>query len=101
RGHHLQGFLAHQRGGGDGVPTHRPGQLLATVLDRLLPALLREPLTDLAARTRALDEAEPVTARSGVLILRGEDLDGVTVLQLRVQGHEAAVDAGAHRLVAD
>ena len=100
-GDDLEGFLAHQRGCGDRMAAHRSSELFAAVFDRLFAALLREPLADLAAGTRALDEAEPVTTGSGVFVLRGEDLDGVAVLQLRVQGDEAAVDAGAHGFVSD
>ncbi len=81
------------------MPTHRAGELLAPVLDRLFAALLGEPLADLRPGAGALDEAEPVAAGSGVLVLRGEDLDGVAVLQFGVEGDEPAVDARAHRLV--
>ena len=80
---------------------HRLGDGVLAVLDRLFAALLGEPLADLVAGARALDEPEPVAGRSGGLRLRREDVDDVPVLERRVERHEPAVDAGAHRAVPD
>src|SRR5690606_39059695 len=80
---------------------HRLRDRVLAVLDRLLAAFLREPLTDLVARPGALDEAQPVAARAGGLGLRGEHLDDVTVLEGRVERRQAAVDACTHRAVPD
>ena len=79
---------------------HRVREVVAPGVDHFGAAFLREPLADLVARLGALDEAEPVMRRSGVLRLRREHLDGVAVLQFRVERHEPAVDARAHRVVA-
>src|SRR5690606_23952449 len=70
------------------------------LLDGLLAALLGEPLPDLVPRPRTLDEVEPVATRPGALSFGGEDLHQVAVLQLALQGHQAAVDPCADAPVA-
>ena len=62
--------------------------------------VLLEPLVDLVLRRSALTDAEPVQTRSP-RILRGHDLNAVTVLNLIIDVDELAVDARAHHLVAD
>ena len=98
--------------GGQALGGHQPMQretLLAQVLgdrilallDRLLTPFLGEPLADLVAGARALDEREPVPRRSGAVGLRGEDLDRVAVLQDRVQRGQTSVDAATNAVVPD
>src|SRR5690606_18895793 len=57
-----EGVLAHEALQRQVLPAHRARDGLLALLDRLLAALLREPPADLVARTRALDEPEPVLA---------------------------------------
>ena len=83
------------------VATDRSCEHVAASLDGLLATLAREPLTDLVAGARRLDELEPVALRVRILIRAGEDLDGVAVLELGVEGNEAPVDARADGLVAN
>src|SRR3712207_4552862 len=66
----------------------------------VLARLGLEPLLDLVARARRLDDAEPVARRAAVLV-RGEDLDDVARAQLVVQRDDLAVDARADAAVAD
>ena len=61
---------------------------------------LFEPLVDLVFRLGALDDGQPVPARS-LGILRGEDLDPVTVFDHVINGNEFAVGLGSHHFVAD
>ncbi len=96
---------------GDPVEAHgldaRPGepaelalQRLAAVDDVLGAVLLLEPLPDLLAGVGGPDDVQPV-ARWPVLALGRDDLDDVAVLEPVVQRHEAVVDLGADRAVAD
>ena len=63
------------------------------------PALVFvQPVLDLVAGARALDEREPVAA--GLVILLRDDLDDVAGAQLGAQRHHAAIDLGAHAGVA-
>ena len=55
--------------------------------------LVAYPGFDLVPRSRGADMGEPVAARLG--IGAGQDLDGVPVTQLPVQGRDATVDLGA------
>ncbi len=73
-------------------------QQLAPDLDGAAALVFVEPVLDLVAGARALDEGEPVAAR--LVILLGDDFDDVAGAQLGAQGHHAAVDLGAHAGVA-
>ena len=73
-------------------------QQLAADLNRALALVLVEPVLDLVARARALDEGEPVAA--GLVVLLRDDFDDVAGAQLGAQRHHAAVDLGAHAGVA-
>ena len=79
-------------------PLLHPPELLVEQLlalgDVLLAPLLLEPDANLLRGSRRLDEAQPVAARS-MRSLRGEDLEDVTVLELVVERHHAAVGLGA------
>src|SRR6266542_2701862 len=76
-------------------------QRLLAGLDGVLAALLGEPLPDLVARPRCLDDRQPVPRRTGVGCLGGEDLDRLAVLERVLQRHQPLVDARAHAAVAD
>jgi hypothetical protein len=75
-------------------------QLFATVLDHVVAPLAREPLLDLVASPGRGDEVEPVAGGPGALHLGGEDLAGVTAVQLVVERHQPAVDPCADAGVA-
>src|SRR5204863_6129729 len=66
----------------------------------VLARLLLEPLLDLVARARRLDQRQPV-ARRAALALAGEDLDDVAALELVVERDDLAVDARADAAMAD
>src|SRR5437879_752628 len=72
---------------------------LAAELDGARALLDLEPLVDLGARARGLDELEPIAAR--VLVGRGHDLDDVALAQRGAQRDELAVDLGADAVLAD
>ena len=98
--------LAQRRGLGqllDRQPllVERLGQVVAAGVDRVDAPLPGEPLADLAARPRRVDELQPVEARPRPLDLAGEHLDGVPRAQHRVEGRQAAVQAGADAAMAD
>src|SRR6266540_1745773 len=76
-------------------------QRLLAGLDGVLATLLGEPLPDLVARPRCLDDRQPVPRRTGVGCLGGEDLDRLAVLERVLQRHQPLVDARAHAAVAD
>ena len=59
-----------------------------------------KPLRDLVFRLRTLYDFQPVTARSAG-ILRGNDLDPVTVLDHVVDRYQLAVDPRSDHPVAD
>ena len=99
-GHADQRLGRHQRGDRQVALAHGAGQVVAAFLDGLAAAFLAEPLPDLVAGLRALDEAQPVAGRTGGIGLGGEHLHGVAVLQFGVQRHQTAVDARAHRTMA-
>ena len=99
-GHADQRLERHQRGDRQVALAHGAGQVVAAFLDGLAAAFLAEPLPDLVAGLRALDEAQPVAGRTGGIGLGGEHLHGVAVLQFGVQRHQTAVDARAHRTMA-
>src|SRR5690606_20884143 len=80
---------------------HDLGDRLFALLDRCFAALLGEPLPDLVAGSSAFHEVQPVAARAGVVGLGRDDLHGLPVVQLAVEGNQTAVDAGPHRAVAD
>ena len=80
---------------------HELGDLVLAPLDRLLAALLGEPLPDLGARPRRPHEAEPVARRAGVGVLGREHLDDVAVVERGLQRHQPAVHPGADGVVAD
>ena len=80
---------------------HGAGDRALARLDRLLPALLGEPGSDLVASPRRAHERQPVPAGAGALSLGCEDFDSVAILESGVQRHEAAVDARAHSAVPD
>jgi hypothetical protein len=80
---------------------HGIAEPILSGLDRLLSALMGEPLPDLGAGARGADEPEPVLGRSGGLGLGGENLDGVTVGQLALQRDQTAVDSGTDASVPD
>ena len=75
------------------------GHLISTIAQRLLAALLAEPLPNLCRSPRCPDEAEPIPARPSAL--GGDDLDDVARLQLGGQRDEPAVDTSAGGAVAD
>ena len=58
-----------------------------------------EPVLDLVARARRLDDGQPVAA--GLVPGLGQDLDDVAAVQLVAQRHHAPVHLGAHAGVAD
>src|SRR5699024_3177790 len=58
-----EGVVGEQTPHGQVLPAQRLGELLPALLERLLAALLREPVADLAARTGGLHEAGPVAAQ--------------------------------------
>ena len=74
-------------------------QLAAGVLG-VLARLGLEPLLDLVARARGLDQRQPV-ARRAALALGGEHLDDVAGLELVVERDDLAVDLRADAAVAD
>ena len=102
---HLADDVGEQRRAGDllrrqaGLAQVLLEQLAAGVLG-VLAALGLEPLADLVARARRLDDRQPV-ARGTALALAREHLDAVAGLQLVGQRHDAAVDLGAHAAVAE
>ncbi len=84
-----------------------PRQAAQLALERLTPVddvlvaiLALEPLPDLLAGVAGLDDLHPV-ARRAVLALGRHDLDDVAVLEPVVERHEAVVDLGPDRAVAD
>src|SRR5690606_5786322 len=56
---------------------------------------------DLVAGARRLDEGQPVLAGSGILVLRGEDLDDVARVERRLERYQATVDLRTHRALRD
>src|SRR6266702_512297 len=80
---------------------HGADQRLLAGLDGVLAPLLGEPLADLVARPRCLDDRQPVPRRPGVWRLGGEDLHRLAVLERVLQRHEPLVDPRAHAAVAD
>ncbi len=58
-----------------------------------------DPLADLAARMRGLDEAEPIPARRVAFV--GENFDHVAANNFMAQRHHLAVHLCAHALMAD
>ena len=74
-------------------------QQLAADFDGAAALVLVEPVLDLVARARTLDEGEPVAA--GLVIFLRDDLDDVAGAQLGAQRHHAAVHLGADAGVAD
>ena len=72
---------------------------LAAELDGLLALLVADEAADPGARLAGGDEAQP--ARLRVLRLGGQDFDLVAVLEHRAQRHDAAVDLGPDRAVAE
>ena len=72
---------------------------LAADFDGALALVNVEPVLDLVARARRLDQAEPVAA--GLVAGLREDLDDVAGMQLVAQRHHASVDLGADAGVAD
>ncbi len=85
----------------EALASQRGGEVFAPAGDRVLASLADVPLSDLRTGLAAHHELEPVLARRSALGLRGEDLDGVTGLELRLERHEAAVHPRADARVAD
>ena len=81
--------------------TDLTGDRVLAGLQRLLAALLGEPLPDLGLRARRHHEGLPVTRRAGVGRLGGENLDPFPVFELALQRHQPAVDPRADAPVAD
>ena len=80
---------------------HFAGDGVLAGLQRLLAALLGEPLPDLGLGPRRHHEALPVPRRPGVGRLGGENLYHFAVFELALQRHQPAVDPGADTAVAD
>ena len=76
---------------------HRAGQLVAALLDGFSTTLLGEPLANLVARLRTLDETQPVTRRPGRIGFGRQNLDGVPIVKRGVKRHQTSVDTCAHR----
>lgn len=77
------------------------GDGLLAGVDHLLTAFFGEPVLDLVAGPCRAHEVEPVARRPRPLGLGGEDLDGVAVVEGRVERDEPAVDPGADAPVTD
>ena len=93
--------MAHQSLKGQVLLAHRARDGIPSLLDRFVASLFREPLLDLVAGTRALDEGKPVLTGPGVGILRGEHLDHIAAVQIALERHQPAVDLRAHRAMTD
>src|ERR1700722_4368154 len=72
---------------------------LAADFDGTLPLVEVEPVLDLVARTRGLDQAQPVAA--GLVAGLGKNLHNIAGMQLMTQRHHAAVHLGTDAGVAD
>ena len=96
-GHTHQRFRGQQRVDRQVAFAHRPGQLVATLLDGLGAAFLGEPLANLVARLRTLDETQPVARRPGRIGFGRQNLDGVPIVERGVKRHQTSVDTCAHR----
>ena len=83
------------------VAAQGPRQLLAPVLDGVLTALPAEPLADLVAGPGRGHDLQPVPRRPGGRRLRGEDLDRVGRVELRLERDQPAVDPGPDAAVPD
>ena len=94
-------ILAHQLLQRKVLFAHGASNGILALLYRLVPALLCEPGADLVSRPRALDETEPVLARSGIRILGSEDLHRVSAVEPALERNQPPVHFGAHGAVAD
>src|SRR5207244_11422493 len=86
---------------GQRLTAHRLDEIVSALVDRVDAAFTREPLTDLRAGARGLDELRPVAARARAFDLAGEDLAGVPRLQRRVERHQTGVDRRADASMPD
>ena len=102
RGRHLG-----QLGAGQHIADGKPGpaelgaERLVSGIDGIRPSLPRVPVLDLAGRPVGGHELQPVPAGSCTGLLGGDDLDGVTSGEVRLQGDEATAHLGTHAGVPD
>ena len=94
-GHAHHGVAVQQ--GIEPVASQLPLQQILAAQDRVIAMAALVPLTNAVARRGGGNEIEPIEA--GVGGLAGEHLHEVAVLQLRGQGTEPVIDAGAMAMV--
>src|SRR5439155_818761 len=86
---------------GQRLAPHRLDEIVTALVDRVDATFAREPLTDLRAGARRLDELRPVSARTRAFDLAREDLARVPRLQRRVERHQPGVDPRTDTSMAD